>query len=233
MTEGGIDWPRIRLVAFDVDGTLYAQRPLRLRMAARLIWHSLSRADSRTFAVLRAYRAHRERLGEAETERFEEVLVAEVARRRRVPEPEVRRIVSEWIDQRPLALLGRCRYDGIDTLFDRIRRSGRAIGVLSDYPARDKLEAMGLAADHIVNAGEAGFLKPHPRGLETLMRLAGTTPEETLLIGDRAERDGAAAKRAGVACLLRSDRPIPGWRSFSRFDDPVFDGIDPPRALAA
>ena len=36
MSDGAFqpsDWKDIRLVAFDVDGTLYRQRPLRLRMA--------------------------------------------------------------------------------------------------------------------------------------------------------------------------------------------------------
>ena len=33
------DWASIRLVAFDVDGTLYRQRPLRLRMARDLAIH--------------------------------------------------------------------------------------------------------------------------------------------------------------------------------------------------
>ena len=32
--QSAFDWASVRLVAFDVDGTLYAQRALRLRMAA-------------------------------------------------------------------------------------------------------------------------------------------------------------------------------------------------------
>ena len=30
MSGPAVDWPRIRAVVFDVDGTLYAQRPMRL-----------------------------------------------------------------------------------------------------------------------------------------------------------------------------------------------------------
>jgi FMN phosphatase YigB (HAD superfamily) len=58
------------------------------------------------------------------------------------------------------------------------------------------------------------------------MELAGTAPAETVLIGDRQERDGEAARRAGCACLLRSDKPVPGAITFKRFDDPLFDGLD-------
>lgn len=226
MIDGDFDWRPIRLVAFDVDGTLYAQRPLRLRVAARLMLHVLFRADRRTLGVLREYRDHREVLGDAETEDFDAVLVAEVARRRGVKSDQVRSIVAEWMEKRPLALLPPCRYPAVDRLFDRIRSSGRVIGILSDYPALEKLAALSLDADHIVSAGEVGVLKPHPRGLERLMEMAGARPEETVLIGDRAERDGEAARRAGAECLLRSSKPISGWRTFARFDDPVFDTLD-------
>jgi putative hydrolase of the HAD superfamily len=54
------------------------------------------------------------------------------------------------------------------------------------------------------------------------MALAGVEPEQTVLIGDRAERDGMAARRAGAHALIRSDKPLPGWITFRRFDDPVF-----------
>ena len=44
----------------------------------------------------------------------------------------------------------------------------------------------------------------------------------TLLIGDRAERDGLAARAAGAHVLLRASQPIAGWRTFARFDDALF-----------
>ncbi|GAO38842.1 putative hydrolase [Sphingomonas changbaiensis NBRC 104936] len=226
------DWRPIKLVAFDVDGTLYAQRSLRLRMGARLLLHSLTRFDRRTLAVLKSYRQHRETLGKAETEAFEIALVAEVARRHRLSENSVKRIVAEWIEERPLGQLAACRYAGVERLFERVRTSGRAIGILSDYPAAAKLEALALRADHIVSAGEVGMLKPHPRGLERLMALAGAKPHQTVLIGDRAERDGEAARRSGAHCLLRSEQRLSGWRTFARFDDPVFDALDATPVMA-
>src|SRR5262249_46716329 len=50
------DWDGIKLVAFDVDGTLYWQRPLRLRMAGEMLLHALSSWSFETIAVLRTYR---------------------------------------------------------------------------------------------------------------------------------------------------------------------------------
>lgn len=51
------------------------------------------------------------------------------------------------------------------------------------------------------------------------MVAAWAGPSQKVLIGDRA--DGAAAQRRAHA-LLRSDRPLPGWLTFERFDDPLF-----------
>ena len=221
-----IDWRPIRLVAFDVDGTLYAQRPLRLKMLAALGRHSIRSRSLRTFAVLQSYRTIREELGDAETAEFDDVLLAKVGQRHGLPPAEVSRHVAEWMEKRPLESLAGCRYPAVDRLFDRIKRSGRMIGVLSDYPSRAKIEALGLRADHQISASDVGLLKPHPRGLQRLMELAGAAPSETVLIGDRQDRDGEAARRAGCACLLRSDKPIPDAITFKRFDDPLFDGLD-------
>lgn len=223
-SDQAIDWDAITLVAFDVDGTLYAQRALRLRMAMKLLMHTAIRG-SRTMRVLKHYRERREELGDAETPDFENVLIGEIAARHGLPREGVRALIADWMEERPLAALARCRYPAVDALFARIRRSGRTIGILSDYPALAKLKALGLAADHVVSAGEVGLLKPHPKGLEHLMALAGASPAQTVLIGDRAERDGEAARRAGVHCLLRTSQSG-GVGTFVRFDDPLFAGID-------
>ena len=168
MTFGPTDWDGVRLVVFDVDGTLYRQRPLRLRMARDLALHALTRLDLRTLAVLQRFRHLREELGEARVEGFAERLVAETA--------------------------------------------------------AAKLAALELAVVFFVFVVVLvfGVLKPHPKGLAALIARAGATPAETLMIGDRAERDGLVAQQVGARALLRSSRPIAGWQTFVRFDDPLF-----------
>lgn len=221
---GPADWDGVRLVVFDVDGTLYRQTPLRLRMARDLALHALSRLDLRTLAVLRRFRRLREELGEARIEGFAERLIAETAADCGRTPDEVRAIVARWTDRHPLPYLLRSRYAGLPELFAGLRRHGKAIGVLSDYPAAAKLAALELAADHVVTANDPdiGVLKPHPKGLATLIARATATPAEALMIGDRAERDGLVAQQVGARVLLRSTRPIAGWQTFARFDDSLF-----------
>jgi putative hydrolase of the HAD superfamily len=221
---GPSDWDGLRLVVFDVDGTLYRQRPLRLRMARDLLLHSLLRGDLATLRILRKYRHLREQMGDAQVEGFAGPLVAQTAAAIGCSTERVQAVVSQWIDHHPLPYLRACRYAGLAELFAGLRRHGKAIGVLSDYPAVAKLAALGLAADHVISADDPGIgvLKPHPRGLETLIRRADATPATTVLIGDRAERDGRVARAAGVRVLLRASWPIDGWQTIARYDDPLF-----------
>ena len=216
------DWDDLQLVAFDVDGTLYDQAALRRAMAWELLAHCARRASLRPLHILRTYRNLRESMADAETRDFDPLLIVDVARRCACPEEVVAEIVAEWIGRRPLPLLSGRRYPGLIALFAALKRRGKIIGILSDYPAREKLQALGLGADLIVSAtdAEVGVLKPHPRGLETLMRRAAIAPSQTLLIGDRRERDGEAARRAGAFSLIRCTRPAAG--AFARYDDPVF-----------
>lgn len=218
------DWSAIRLVVFDVDGTLYHQRPLRLRMLRDLAWHSLRHAELRTLNVLQAYRQGREELGEREVQHFEALLLQQTASAVGQSPAQVQAVVDRWIHQHPLPYLAACAYPGVAPLWAALRRRGVAIGVLSDYPAHAKLQALGLQADWVASANDADVAvqKPHPRGLQGLMQRAGATPASTVMVGDRADRDGAVAQRAGTHCLLRSRQPQAGFTCFAAYDDPVF-----------
>ena len=219
-----LDWDNMHFVVFDVDGTLYRQRPLRIRMARDLLLYTLLKRDLNVIAVLARYRRIRERLGDEQVIDFERALITQTATATANSPDSVRSIVSEWVERRPLGYLAACRYPGLPRLFSGLRRSGKSIGILSDYPAEAKLEALGLTANHVVFAGDEsiGILKPHPRGLESLIAAAGVKPHETVVIGDRVDRDGLVARRVGTQALIRSSKPIEGWQTFARFDDALF-----------
>jgi HAD superfamily hydrolase (TIGR01509 family) len=215
-----VNWNEIRLVVFDVDGTLYDQRGLRLRMLREMLLAAARNRELKFIRVLRAYRHIREELGDAQSQDFERELTARTASLVGCSEQEVQATAAEWMEQRPLRHLIRYRYPGLADLFRRLRDSGRKIGVFSDYPAQQKLAALELDADVIVCAGDAdvGILKPHPKGLQVLMSRMGASPTQTVLIGDRPERDGLAARAAQAHALIRSSKPIGGWQTFARYD---------------
>jgi putative hydrolase of the HAD superfamily len=219
-----LNWDDIRLVAFDVDGTLYDQRGLRLCMLREMLGAAIRGRGIGFIRILRVYRQIREELGDSLHQDFEGELNARTARIVGCTEEQVRSTAKEWLERRPLRHLVRYRYPRLPELFQGLRKHGKRIGIFSDYPARDKLQALELDADVVVCASDAdvGVLKPHPRGLHVLMSRAAAGPAQTILIGDRPERDGLAARAAEVRPLILSRKPIDGWQSFDRYDNPLF-----------
>lgn len=220
-------WDEIQLVVFDVDGTLYDQRGLRLRMLREMLLAAVRNRDIRFIRILRTYRRIREHLGEALHEDFEQELTSQTAVLVGCTEQQVQATASEWLERRPLRHLIQYRFPHLPELFQRLRAQGKRIGIFSDYPAREKVAALQLEADILVSAGDVdvGVLKPHPKGLQVLMARAATDPARTLMIGDRVERDGAVARAADVRALILSAKPISGWQTFTGYDDPVFAAL--------
>jgi beta-phosphoglucomutase-like phosphatase (HAD superfamily) len=210
-------------VIFDVDGTLYDQRRLRLRMLITL-GKTLGpktlgphREGWRTLKALRAFRKHRESdaaKGAVATLDFQ---YDWVARRTRLTPEVVQAAVENWIFRQPLIHLEICRYSGVRRLFNTLRSRGIMIGVFSDYPAAEKLTALGLAADCVVCSTDEGVrrLKPDPRGLLLCCQVLGVKPEKALYIGDRDTVDGGCARRAAVPYLIVPRGPRPAERFFA------------------
>jgi HAD superfamily hydrolase (TIGR01549 family) len=219
-----LNWDEIRLVVFDVDGTLYDQRSLRFRMLLEMLVYSIRNRDLNFISILRAYRRIREQLGDSLHEDFERELNSRTAALVGCSEEQVRSTAQEWLERRPIRHLIRYRYPKLPEFFQGLRKHGKKIGIFSDYPAVEKLVALGLHADIIVCSGDedVGILKPHPRGLHVLMSRAAMNPAETILIGDRPERDGLAAQTANVRALILSRKSIGGWQTFDRYDHPLF-----------
>jgi putative hydrolase of the HAD superfamily len=229
MTSNGqaapaFDWADVKLVVFDVDGTLYSQNWLRMRMVVEMAFAALVSRDVAFAKVVKFYRTRREELADHIDADFESLLVHDTSVHVGCSEDFVRGVISDWMGTRPLRHLRTARYPFVSELFHALRICDKKIGIFSDYPAQLKLEALGLQADFIVSAGDrnVGYLKPNPRGLELIMSIADVCPDETVLIGDRVDKDGMAAKRAGAHALIRANRSIDGWRTFPSYRSSLF-----------
>lgn len=221
MTELAVDWQPVRAVVFDVDGTLYGQRPMRLRMLRELALRCLVRPATLGEArVLNTFRQVREQLADEKAAGIIRLQYERPAEQLRLPVAQVEAVVEEWILERPLRHVAVCRIAGVRRLFSALRDSGRRIGIWSDYPAVAKLESMGLTADAVVSAvdPEVDRMKPHPAGLARVLDLLAVSPDQALMIGDRDERDGEAARRLGCPYLLLAGRPA-GAGEFGGYDE--------------
>lgn len=224
-----IAWDQVDLVVFDVDGTLYDQRKLRLTMLIQLLKHAAFKFDLSIFPIIKHYREIRETMGDQEEIDFESKLVRKTSEITGQPESSVVAVINDWIETRPLPYLAKAKYAGLDALFSGIKHQGKQLGILSDYKATEKVKALGLFADYIVSAQdvEVNILKPHPKGLEVIAKQANVALDRIILIGDRDERDGEAARRAGTHYLIKqksANKPVP-INGFTTYTDAVFAGL--------
>ncbi len=232
--RGCIDWDRIDLVVFDLDGTLYDAGRLRRKMLGQLLAAAWRERDTRTLRVLRAFREVREALGCEENAQFLHLQYTRTAARTGCDADTVRALVQQWMELRPLPVLRACRRPHVETVFQALRGAGKQVAVWSDYPARDKLRALDLHADLVASATDPDIarLKPDPRGLLVLLERAGVPASRALMVGDRLDRDAQAARRAGVQALVLARRAPAGVPGFRRYDDPVFAPLLEAPALA-
>lgn len=201
-----VRWEAIRAVVFDVDGTLYDQRSMRRRMATALLFHCLRHpGDVGLLRTVQAFRQIREELGVEEVGDVATLQYTRPAERLKVPPQNVRRVAEHWLGERPLAHLPACRAPGIDKLFEALQATDRRIAIFSDYSIEDKLEALGLRADLCVSAldPDVDRLKPNARGLERILERLELPAEACVMIGDRDDRDGEAARRVGMPYLRK------------------------------
>jgi FMN phosphatase YigB (HAD superfamily) len=187
----------------DLDGTLYRARWVKLLMATELAIGGWS-----AVLPLRRFRHEHEQIREhgGGSDPFR-LQLARTAEALSMEEDVLEGLVQRWMIERPGRWLARFKRN---ELFEEIR-AFRAVGgktaVVSDYPARSKLQALGASAlfDVVVASGEPGGpgrLKPDPAGYLRAAAELGVRPERCLVIGDRDDADGAAARSAGMQFRL-------------------------------
>jgi FMN phosphatase YigB (HAD superfamily) len=189
----------------DLDGTLYRATPVKVAMGAELLWSGRG-----VIRVLRRFRHEHEVLranGIAEGGSPFAVQLDRTARGLGVEQAHVERLVREWMIRRPGRWIRRfCRRELLGEIA-AFRSQGGKTALVSDYPALDKLAALDASAlfDVIVANGEQGgpsALKPSPAGVRAAAERLGVATGRCLIIGDRDDADGAAARAAGMPFRL-------------------------------
>jgi HAD superfamily hydrolase (TIGR01549 family) len=204
-----VNWKEVKGVIFDVDGTLYDQRILRIMMMIELAVYALKNRNAiRELKVLHHFRRVREELATSEANNVFPKQFEKVAAELSMNLDQVVAIVERWIYTKPLKYMEISRFDMVGVFFDILRERGLKIGVFSDYPVEEKLIALKLTADATCYSLESGLgkLKPQTLGLETIINRLALNKSECVFIGDRDLRDGICARRLGIPFILRRGR---------------------------
>ena len=192
-----------KAVIFDLDGTLYYQKPFRIRMAAFLLKHLLCHPSSfKELLIIRTYRKVRENWEQYENEEqnFQDTDLDTrqylyVAQQYKTSAQKVKDIIHFYMLEAPLKLLLPYRDDKLADIIRQLKSDGRKIIIYSDYPVKDKLQALQIEADMFFTSADAeiGCMKPDPKGLEVIRKATGYDAQDMIMIGDRYEKDGIAA----------------------------------------
>ena len=204
--------PPVKLVIFDFDGTLYAlPRFLKLRVTLSLISSA---------GILSRMGRVRDWLRMQEFPTRSELFQAffhELASATGKPAEVIERWYFDDFNPAVVRMLRRsCRpRPGLGDLLGRLSAAGVAAAIVSDIGCIDeRLRALRISPDCfsvLLSTEETGALKPHPRSFLAVAEKSGVLPAETVVVGDRNDLDGAAARAAGMQFLhvSSSDRAAP------------------------
>ncbi|MCR5672408.1 MAG: HAD-IA family hydrolase [Lachnospiraceae bacterium] len=191
-----------RLYVFDLDGTLYDQPKMRLIMAMRLaLYYALHPFSAGDLILLQHFRKVKD---SRTADSSDEDVIAAVAKEKNADPERVRRIIKKWIYDNPLSALDKVKDTALIAWMEDLKKSGKKVVIFSDYPSKDKLEAMSVAVDGMYDPEDPRIdeQKPSPKGLQVIMEDTGIAAKDILMIGDRMEKDGASAASCGIDHLI-------------------------------
>ncbi len=201
--------PEYKAWLVDMDGTLYKGRWVKLAMAMELALFGWS-----ALPTLRQFRHDHETLREEQNAGralthdtpFRSQLVR-TAQNMNQPVERIERIVQDWMFERPGKWIKRFPRTTLLSELRTFKAQGGRTALVSDYPAERKVDALGARDlfDVIVANGEnhgPRRLKPDPEGYLNAAKLLGISPEQCLVVGDRDDADGEAARAGGMGFRL-------------------------------
>lgn len=195
----------LQAVIFDVDGTLYSLKKMRIFMAFNLfVFFALRPWRWRDLVVLYFFRKNREVLAK-NSSRNVSVAQYKFCIWGRRPDPKyVERLVKEWIYYRPLRYVPACAYMNVAQWIRMLSKRGVKTAYFSDYPPLEKVKVLKLPGDYYIASSDAAIdvLKPSPRGLLELVSRMNVSIDQCLFVGDTPRKDGIAAEKIGMKFLL-------------------------------
>jgi HAD superfamily hydrolase (TIGR01549 family) len=182
----------------DLDGTLYHATPVKFAMTWELVTGGVH-----VVQVLRRFRQQHEVLrheAPSGTNAYR-IQLERTAALTGMDVGAVERAVVEWMHVRPGKWISRFKRESLLDEIRAFRSSGGRTALVSDYPAKQKLASLGVTElfDVVIANGETEgptWLKPDPSGYLEAAKSLGITASRCLVIGDRDDADGQAARAA-------------------------------------
>jgi FMN phosphatase YigB (HAD superfamily) len=187
----------LKVVTWDVDGTLYSLRRMKRFVLAKYLKETLKGRGVLAHQQLTTLRQYREVINRVRTNggALDESVLGTL------DSGLLTAATQRWYVE---AIAKTGPRSDVEKVLISFRSRGIPQVVFSDYEAESKLKALRLAEyfDGVYVGERLGFVKPHTAVLKRIAVDFSVPLESVLHIGDRIDRDEAAARAAGCRCLI-------------------------------
>lgn len=193
----------IEAIAFDIDGTLYSDMSLYIRILPYFL---------KRLPFFLAYNRARKILHRtAPLADFYEYQARLLAEELKISSQDAKKMIQENVYDGMKPFFKKIKaFKGVHTLFEECKKHNIKIGILSDFPPEQKGDIWGLApmCDVIMGSEECGALKPSIYTFGSFAKALNVSPEKILYVGNSIRADINGAKKAG----MKTAYIMPFWR---------------------
>ena len=193
----------VKAVAFDLDGTLYPNCRLYVRLLPFIFKHG---------HLLSAFGKARDQIRREQEEspasvrqNFYDYQALLTARKLNKPAEKIREQIENQIYRgwEPYFLKIKL-FPYVKELLLKLRETGYKTGLLSDFPPENKLKNLGIrdCFNTVLCSENTGAIKPAIQPFLSLAENLGCRPEEVLYTGNSYNYDIIGARRAGMKTAL-------------------------------
>jgi len=197
----------ISAVAFDLDGTLYPNYRLNIRLLSFLCKHGpLLAALAKARSVIRR---QQEQSPSAVVPDFYEYQARLAAGILHAPPEQIKEKIDCLIYRGWEPHFFNIKlFPHVREVLSEMRAAGLKMGLLSDFPPETKLKNLGLSAcwDAVLCSERVGAIKPALRPFHELAQALQCPPGQVLYVGNSRPYDIGGAGRAGMKTALFAGR---------------------------
>lgn len=181
-----------KMFLFDVDGTLYSQKKVRMHMMLRIFIFLLTNPQNfKEIIAVYYFRKYREK------KEFKDTTILELCNiiAKKIKYEQSFEAIQKWMFEIPLDIIKQYEYEEV---IEFIKERPEHIAVYSDYPVMEKLDILNINCKRSFVSGDEGLeeLKPSKKAMKTIMRVLGTN--NIIYVGDRDSKDKASAELVGI-----------------------------------
>ncbi len=189
----------VQAVVFDLDGTFYK---IGLFTKIAFLFHNIRHIS--LFSAHRKVMKELRKIDMGSGEKYFETLFCRISGLTGTERMFVKKwYTSDFRKDFIKALSKNCiKNRTIERVASMLKELNFKTAILSDFGfIEERLDALNIDRtlfNILVSGEEEGALKPQTRPLMKISKVLGVLPENTVLIGDRADTDGAVAENAGM-----------------------------------